>query len=167
MPVLVRTRKSLPETRPHLVVLGSDIHLDAKFKERNADDILEALNNKERWKESCKKDPVERYAVTKLFDLYIANELARLTQSVLGEPAVVVDVVTPSFCTSKSELLSRAAGALFILVVLQALTARTVADGSRTIVHAAVYGPEAHGKYLEHQKITRWVAPFRLDRHTH
>lgn len=164
MPILVQTRKSHPETRPHLVVLGSDIHLDAKFKERDARNILEVLNNKERWEESSKKEPVERYAVTKLFDLYIANELAHLTPSVLGEPAVVVDVVTPSFC--KSELLSREAGAPFILVVLQALTARTVADGSKTIVHAAVCGPEAHRKYLEHQKVTMWVPCFESDRHT-
>jgi hypothetical protein len=44
-----------------------------------------------------------------------------------------------------------------MLTVLQALTGRALPDGSKTVVDAAVRRQEAHGKYLNHQKITRFV----------
>jgi hypothetical protein len=74
---------------------------------------------------------------------------------VKAEPAVIVDVFQPGFC--KSELMSREPGAPFLLVVMQAFTARSVVNGSKTLVDAAVQGTDAHGKYLEHQKITEFV----------
>lgn len=93
--------------------------------------------------------------VSKLLDLYIAIELARLTPVVGGESAVIVDVVAPGFC--KSELLTREPGDLWALKALHALTGRTLQEGSKTVVDAVTQGPEAHGQYLDHQKITRFV----------
>jgi retinol dehydrogenase-12 len=155
LPLLVKTGKAFPNTKPHLVILGSDNHAVAKFEEWTAPNSLEALNDHELWKESSKKDPVERYSVSKLLDSYLTIELASLVPIVNGEPAVIVDVLTPGFC--KSDLMNREPGVPFILVALLALTGRTPAEGSKAIVDAAVRGKEAHGKYFEHQKITTFV----------
>ncbi|KAE8446825.1 hypothetical protein EG329_011602 [Mollisiaceae sp. DMI_Dod_QoI] len=152
LPFLVQTKRTFPNTNPHLVILGSDMHAEAKFEERKAANILETLNDQELWKKIFNENPAERYAVSKLLDSYMAIELASLVPTINSDPAVVVDVVAPGFC--KSELLSREPGAPFILKVLQVLTARTLPEGSKTIVDAAVRGKEAHGKYLDHQKIS-------------
>lgn len=127
------------------------MHFDALLPERTVPNILSSLNDKHLWETS--KTPVsERYAVSKLFDHYIMLEISKLVEVVDGEPVVVVDCVTPGFC--KSELLSREDGAPLILRILQWLTGRTVEEGSKTIVDAAIRG-DAHGEYLEHQKFAR------------
>jgi NAD(P)-dependent dehydrogenase (short-subunit alcohol dehydrogenase family) len=154
LPILVRTRKNFPESKPHLVVLGSDIHMQAKFAERKEDNILKALNDKQQWEKST-AGVTERYSVSKLFDFYITTKLTSLIPSIEGEPAVIVNVVAPGFC--KSELMSREEGAPWALKVMQAITARTTEEGSKTIVDAAVRGKESNGKYLDHQKIVKYV----------
>ncbi|CZR61626.1 related to short-chain dehydrogenase [Phialocephala subalpina] len=151
LPMMVKTKRGSSNATPHLVILGSDIHELAKFEERKAANILEALNDESLWKEAQAKSPVERYSVSKLLDFYLTTEIAKLVPTINGEPAVIVDVVAPGFC--KSELLSREPGAPAILVFMQWLTARTLPEGSKTIVDAAVGGKEFHGKYLDHQKI--------------
>jgi hypothetical protein len=45
----------------------------------------------------------------------------------------------------------------WVLTVLQTVTARTLPEGSKAVVDAAVRGQETHGKYLNHQNITRFV----------
>lgn len=167
LPVLVKTGRAFPSTKPHLVILGSDNHAIAKFEEWNAANSLEALNDHEIWKKSSEKNPVERYSVSKLLDSYLTIELALLVPIVDGEPVVIVDVLTPGFC--KSDLINREPGVPFILVALLALTGRTSMEGSKAIVDAAVRGKEGHGKYFEHQKITTLVfqnlmLPCRLQR---
>jgi len=52
LPVLVRTRRQYPNARPQLVVVGSDMHAEAKFEERHCDGVIEALNDKSRWEKS-------------------------------------------------------------------------------------------------------------------
>ena len=136
------------------MLLSSNIHGGAKLKERNAKIILETLNDKKTWEES-KAGVSERYAVSKLFDLYVSIELAGLAPLIDGEPAVIVDSVAPGFC--KSELLSREPGVPWLLKVLEYLTARTVQEGSKTIVDAAMRRKDAHGKYLSHQEIAWYV----------
>ena len=154
LPLLVQTGRTFPESRPHLVLLSSNIHGGAKLKERNAENTLETLNDKKTWEES-KAGVSERYAVSKLFDLYVSIELAGLAPLIDGEPAVIVDSVAPGFC--KSELLSREPGVPWLLKVLEYLTARTVQEGSKTIVDAAMRRKDAHGKYLSHQEIAWYV----------
>jgi NAD(P)-dependent dehydrogenase (short-subunit alcohol dehydrogenase family) len=156
LPILIRTRNTFPEWRPHLVVVGSDIHADCKFEERKSENVLEAMNDEALWEKSMKAGPVERYATSKLLGMYAALKLARITPMINGEPAIVVDIVAPGFC--KSELLSREEGAPFLLVAVQSMVGRTLEEGSKTLVDAALRGPEAHGKFLDHQKIAR-MAP--------
>jgi NAD(P)-dependent dehydrogenase (short-subunit alcohol dehydrogenase family) len=138
LPMLVRMRKNFPESKPHLVILGSDIHMQAK----------------KRWEKST-AEITERYSVSKLFDFYIMSELTSLIPSIAGDPAVIVNVVAPGFC--KSELMSREEEMPWALKVMQAVTARTTEEGSKAVVDAAARGKESNGKYLDHQKITKYV----------
>jgi NAD(P)-dependent dehydrogenase (short-subunit alcohol dehydrogenase family) len=154
LPMLVRMRKNFPESKPHLVILGSDIHMQAKFEERKENNILKALNDKKRWEKST-AEITERYSVSKLFDFYIMSELTSLIPSIAGDPAVIVNVVAPGFC--KSELMSREEEMPWALKVMQAVTARTTEEGSKAVVDAAARGKESNGKYLDHQKITKYV----------
>ncbi|KAG4440815.1 hypothetical protein IFR05_003687 [Cadophora sp. M221] len=149
LPILVRSRREYPDSRPHLVVVGTDMHADAKFDERNCDEVIEALNDKARWEES-QAIPTERYAVSKLLMHYMAYEMVRLTPTIKEEPAVIVNIVNPGFC--KSELMNHEPGRLFLLEAMHFLVARTTEEGSKTIVDGAVRGIDSHGKFIEHQK---------------
>ena len=83
---------------PHLVIVGSDAHYQAEFPERNENNILESLNIER----SFNGHEFDRYCVSKLFDLYIAIELAARVPRVKGSPMVVVNCVTPGFCATPS-----------------------------------------------------------------
>ena len=128
--------------------------MQAKFEERKEENILKALNDKQHWEKST-AEITERYSVSKLFDFYITSELTSLIPSIAGGPAVIINVVAPGFC--KSELMSREEGMPWALKVMQAITARTTEEGSKAIVDAAARGKESNGKYLDHQKITKYV----------
>ncbi|TVY22945.1 Short chain dehydrogenase [Lachnellula hyalina] len=156
LPTLVRTGKSSSpgagKLRPHLTIVGSDVHADASLPERKEPNVLAAMNDEARWEVSNRANPAERYAASKLLGMYGAFEVAKCVPMIGDEPAVVVDVVAPGFC--KSELLSREQ-APWMLVAVQSLTGRTVAEGAKTVVDAASRGVDAHGKYLDHQKFAK------------
>ncbi|KAA8652893.1 hypothetical protein EYZ11_011212 [Aspergillus tanneri] len=156
LPVLLRTREQHPSSRPHLAILASDNHKSVKFPDRNADRIFPVLNNQERWKRAqAAGGPTERYGVTKLMDIFITMELAQLVpRDQHGEPLVVVNCLAPGFC--KSDLLTREK-VPWILKLVQALAARTVQEGSKTLLHAVTQGVETHGKWLDNQAIAERV----------
>ncbi|TVY45350.1 Short chain dehydrogenase, partial [Lachnellula occidentalis] len=154
LPTLVRTAhsSSFPGARPHLTIVGSDVHADASLPERKDQNVLAAMNEEARWEVSNRANPAERYAASKLLGMYGAFEVAKCVPVIAGGPAVVVDIVAPGFC--KSELLSREE-APWALLAVQSLTGRTVAEGAKTVVDAASRGVDAHGKYLDHQKFAK------------
>lgn len=154
VPLLVRTQERDPSSSPppHLAFVTSDSHMTVKFPERHGDRILHVMNDVGQWEKSqAAGGATERYGVTKLMDLLIAQEMARLVpRGAHGEPLVVVNAVAPGFC--KSDLLTREK-APWILKVVQALVARTVEEGSKTLLHAVTQGEETHGMYLDHEVI--------------
>lgn len=147
LPLLLKTGN-----RPHLTVVASDIHRTAKFEERTADNILSALNDRIQWEKSQSTGGAgERYAVSKLLDIFLTTELARLApRDESGNPLVIVNCLTPGFC--KSDLLTREKAPL-LLRMMRTAVARTVEEGSKTFLHAATQGNESHGLWLEHQAI--------------
>ncbi|KIX03189.1 uncharacterized protein Z518_06741 [Rhinocladiella mackenziei CBS 650.93] len=152
LPLLVTQSKKSGKT-PHLVIVASDMHMYVKFPEKHADNILQNLNDKAQWEKSqALGGPAERYGLTKLLDIFVTIELAKMmSEDHQGNPPVIVNCVTPGFC--KSELLTREPAPL-ILKLLQWATARDVKDGSKALVDAAVRGVETHGQWLENQHIT-------------
>lgn len=64
-PPPARSAKRFIQALPHLVLVGSDVHLDAKFDERNAENILEELNEEGAWaKSTAAAGPAERYSLS-------------------------------------------------------------------------------------------------------
>ncbi|KAJ6620576.1 hypothetical protein B0H10DRAFT_1791582 [Mycena sp. CBHHK59/15] len=97
LPLLQATTKlspphpDAPQTPPHLTFTGSGALFLAKFAEKSASNILQELNDKAK---SVQKD---RYATSKLLDLFLAREIAELPKA----EGVVVNVVDPGLCISE------------------------------------------------------------------
>ncbi|KAJ7735645.1 hypothetical protein DFH07DRAFT_843487 [Mycena maculata] len=70
---------------PHLTITGSEAHFLPKFREKLAPNVLEALNV------TSPATLPERYGLSKLFDVFIAREIAQLPRA----EGVVVNVVSP------------------------------------------------------------------------
>lgn len=71
-PLVVKTARLPAPTealRPHLVVVSSEVHTNAVFKERNAPEIFKALNNEKTYEYG------DRYMVTKLLEILLARQL--------------------------------------------------------------------------------------------
>ncbi|KAJ6530073.1 hypothetical protein DFH09DRAFT_994706 [Mycena vulgaris] len=96
LPILQATTKLPPphpdalQTPPHLSITGSAGQFMARFPEKHAANILQTLNDKSKWVQR------DRYFVTKLFNLFLAREIATLPQA----EGVVVNVVDPGMCVS-------------------------------------------------------------------
>lgn len=83
--------------------------------------------------------------MTKLLQIYAVRELA--TQLPQTKTGVVINLLSPGLCTTN--LTQYASLKTRIQVgLLRLLFARTAEMGSRTLLHAAVAGPESHAQYL-------------------
>ncbi|KAK4211985.1 short-chain dehydrogenase [Rhypophila decipiens] len=134
-----------------IVLVSSDTAAWAKFKEKSANPILSAPDDK-----SNKWDTMERYATSKLLGQLFVTELAKHVSPDLA----VVNMANPGLCHG-SGLGRHGAGTVlgFALNSLAAVMGRTPSIGARAIVDAAVRkGPESHGQYCEDGKI-RPMAP--------
>ncbi|KAM3084232.1 hypothetical protein ACMFMG_001663 [Clarireedia jacksonii] len=140
------------DTVGRLVIVASDAHEQAVFRERKAPNLMEAL-----------RDPnsdyqQDRYNLSKLLEILLVRELApKLANS--GKPPVILNTLTPGFC--HSELMRNAVFPLNVLAWIgKALIARTTEVGSRTLVAAAAAGEESHGQYMVDCKVdqpSKWV----------
>ncbi|RFU35261.1 hypothetical protein B7463_g1055, partial [Scytalidium lignicola] len=136
---------------PHLVIVASDAHNQATFKEQSAPSIFETFR-------SPSKTQGDRYNVSKLFDIFAVRELGPAMDS-SGKPKVILNTLTPGFCYS--ELMRHAKFPLNLLGwVGKLLIGRSTEVGSRTFLAAAVAGQESHGAYMTDCKVSepsRWV----------
>ncbi|OJJ99631.1 hypothetical protein ASPACDRAFT_60471 [Aspergillus aculeatus ATCC 16872] len=152
--VLLAQAKQDETMLPHLVIVASDVHMSAGFAERQEENTLAALNDQTQWARSAAANgPAERYAVSKLLDVYLMLELAGMVprkEDAARTPWVVVNAVTPGFC--KSELLTREKAPL-ALRVMQWLTGRTTQEGGKALIDAAARGVDSHGEWLENQVV--------------
>ncbi|KAJ6581881.1 hypothetical protein B0H19DRAFT_983986 [Mycena capillaripes] len=98
LPILQATSKlpsphpDTPQTPPHLTITGSEGMFLVKFPQRSGPKILEALND-----EKQSTSAFDRYPTSKLFNLFVAREIAKLPQA----QGVVVNVVAPGLCASE------------------------------------------------------------------
>jgi len=96
LPLLQTTTKLPPphpdatQMLPHLTITGSSAQFLAKFQEKQAPNVLQALND---ISVSARGD---RYPVTKLFNLFLARAISKLPQA----EGVVVNCVDPGMCKS-------------------------------------------------------------------
>ncbi|KAM5361678.1 hypothetical protein ACJZ2D_012955 [Fusarium nematophilum] len=102
------------------------------------------------------KGALEDYPLTKLLQIYATQHLALLFPE--SDTGVVINVLNPRGCITG---LDRNAGwSLWLQIyVLRRLLGRTAEQGSRTWLHAAVAGPESHGKYVSDFEMKECAVP--------
>ncbi|KAF9874835.1 hypothetical protein CkaCkLH20_07529 [Colletotrichum karsti] len=110
----------------------------AKFHERNEEDIYKALN--------VNKSLSDRYNTTKLMQIVIARQMA-IAADASGKGRVQITTLNPGFCSTA--LFRNVPFPLTVVVkVALKLVARSAEVGSRTIMAGAFAGEEAHGRYM-------------------
>ena len=87
----------------------------------------------------------DRYPLTKQMEIYAVRQLASLLPA--SKTGVIVNALNPGFCMT--ELSRHVGGLLWVRMrLMKAFLARSAEAGSRTLLHAAVAGPESHGCYM-------------------
>lgn len=85
------------------------------------------------------------YGASKLLRLLAIREI--VARAADKKPFIIVDTVSPGLC--KIKLMRSADGLIGMAMKLgNALLAWTAEEGSRTLVHATITGPESHGILL-------------------
>ncbi|KAK0934131.1 hypothetical protein LTR29_014319 [Friedmanniomyces endolithicus] len=142
LPKLQETAK-LQGTTPNLTIVSSEVHFFTAFPERKDPSIFPALND------PSKARMMDRYNVSKLLEVFACREIARLHP--VSDMRVTLNFLNPGLC--HSELQRDVPSYLRPLVNTFMLLARTTEVGARTLVHAALAGPETHGKYLSDNRV--------------
>jgi len=137
----LRASKSKDVT-PHLTIVSSALHTEVK-RDQLGDEgsLLSHCNAPENFSGQ------QQYSISKLFVIYVTQELAALATSPGGEVQVIMTSCCPGFCTSD---LGRQYDSWIErngLWLFQSLFARSTEAGSRTLVSATALGPEGHGKW--------------------
>jgi retinol dehydrogenase 12 len=138
-------------TRPHLVVVSSELHFLTKITtERKAalkkfnSNLFAALSDKST------ANMGDRYQVSKLLEVFAVREIVKNYMSSPEYP-VTMNFVNPGFCHSS---LMREIPKAVQHTLKFIMSARTTEVGSRTLVDAASQGHESHGKYMSDCKVT-------------
>ncbi|KAA8576005.1 hypothetical protein MFRU_033g00300 [Monilinia fructicola] len=144
--LLPKLKRSAEEYKmqPRLSIVTSDLHFIAKFTESQEKDIFAALND-----EKTSKLGMERYAVSKIIQVFGARELAhRLTRdSDSISPAVIVNCMTPGAC--QSEFHRENVGIEKLMGwIMHTIISRTTEVGGRALVASVAAGEESHGSYM-------------------
>ncbi|KAJ7656357.1 hypothetical protein DFH06DRAFT_1199337 [Mycena polygramma] len=122
------------QTPPHLTFTGSGALFLAKFAEKTATNILQALSDE------TKSNHKDRYPTSKLLLLFLTREIAALPQA----EGVVVNVVDPGLCVSElGRDMDLKPALLFILTRL----GWTTAKGALNLLYA-VLNPTPPGAYI-------------------
>ncbi|KAJ7030695.1 hypothetical protein C8F04DRAFT_1112788 [Mycena alexandri] len=138
LPLLKKTAKTplpdVPSMAPHLTITGSGSQYLALFPEKDAPEILKALNDESK---SIKRD---RYPTSKLLVILYARAMAELTAA----EGVIINVSDPGLCISSigSEY-NLGAFAMFLIRRI----AWSTTKGSLNLVYAALK-PTPSGSYI-------------------
>ncbi|KAM0746972.1 NAD(P)-binding protein [Meredithblackwellia eburnea MCA 4105] len=132
---------------PHITIVGSEVHVFAAFKEKNIPgSTLEALNKPEL------ANFHDRYNVSKVLDLFIARQLAKLP--LVRSHSIVVNVVNPGLCKSSfREGMGLSKGLQWVLNLM----ARSTSEGAKNFAWAAVERTPP-GAYVSSSRVAREAA---------
>lgn len=97
-----------------------------------------------------------RYALSKLVEEFAVRQFAALCP--VERTGVTITLVAPGLCSTG---LGRDAGTFTKVMheAIRVMMARTAEEGSRTILHGLVVGPDGHGKLLSGCKIKEYWVP--------
>ena len=140
---------------PHLVIVtsGSGFMLkDVILSTR--DDLLGRMDIQEQF------NPQVRYPTTKIVEIFAGRYLSTLIS--VSRTGVVLNYIDPGLCVTNLNTKGSDAMREFVEGHRQKYGARTAEMGSRTLLHAAVAGPESHGCLLascenQDDRVPEWV----------
>ncbi|KAH8811768.1 hypothetical protein F5884DRAFT_289417 [Xylogone sp. PMI_703] len=151
--LLLPWMKTAGRGQAHLTFVTSGLHtkvsVDEPFPQK---DILEYFNKEEHYPKG--RNDVGQpgmYAVSKLLEHYVVNEIVKLATGPDGRPQVIVNPVCPGLVKSdlarghKTSFLMSLAVDAFLNIV-----PKTTEGGARSIVLAAVTAPSETGKNIRH-----------------
>jgi len=123
---------------PNLTIVSSGIHVLSNLPERNdkSGRIFDTLNDKSKAKMA------DRYPLSKLLEVFVVREMVE--RHAKEDYPVTINYVDPGFC--RSALMREMTVVSKVMYI--GMNARTTEQGSRTLVHAAMSGPETHGQYM-------------------
>ena len=152
LPKLRASRRSAEP--PVLAIVGSGKHrmMSLPPKHRQATNMLESFNTPDAFQES------RQYGVSKVLVQLLVQKLAALAQPAAGaEPQplrVTVVSVCPGFARSN---LARGHMTWFLprlgAGLVLGLLARTTEQGARSLVSSVLLGPEANGRFWQHDEL--------------
>jgi NAD(P)-dependent dehydrogenase (short-subunit alcohol dehydrogenase family) len=141
----VMKAKSAPERPGRLAVVSSDVASWARFKEKNSRPLLSALDKRETF------TITDRYATSKLLGQLFVTELAKRV------PHTVAVITLPNPGWVYGTGLGKVPGGTIgdrIISVPRRIFGRPATIGARSLTDGAVqHGPEAHGQYIEDNKV--------------
>ncbi|RDW62763.1 hypothetical protein BP5796_11065 [Coleophoma crateriformis] len=121
--------------KAHLGLVTSGLHRDVDINgDFPKENVLAYFNKPENRPKPPPRDPM--YALSKLLEQYIANEISKLALGPDGKPEVIVNTICPAA--------SVAVGAFVGLVC------KSTAGGARTYILATLTTPSEHGKFINH-----------------
>ncbi|RDL36445.1 putative retinol dehydrogenase protein [Venustampulla echinocandica] len=140
------------KTTPNLVIVSSDAHEQASFKEQSSPEIFKTLATP-----STALQP-DRYNVSKLLEILVIRSLGP-DLSASSKPKIILNTPHPGFC--HSDLMRHAVFPLNALSpIAKLIIGRSTEEGSRTLVASACAGEDTHGCYMvdcEVQEPSAWV----------
>jgi len=148
LPCLLRVVSSGTSPNPRVVIVSSTVHHWVGFskEEVESDKVLQKLSDKGH----CTPQVMNgRYAISKLFNIFFVREL---TKRLPANSPVIVNAVNPGYC--KSQLFRNLTLLARVLhQIMGPLLARTIEEGSRQLVWAAIGGGgreiELRGGYVD------------------
>ncbi|KAL1872356.1 hypothetical protein Daus18300_004326 [Diaporthe australafricana] len=127
--------------QPNLVIVSSDAHFVANFKERTSPKIFDAF----------KSNAVapDRYQTSKLLEIFLVRQLAQeMSKPTSKSKGVILNTLNPGFCRTSLFRDNKPPAATF-LALMSRLIGRSAEAGSKIIVDAAAAGPGTHGEWLD------------------
>lgn len=119
--------------KPRLTIVVSNVHAFSNFPEWKEPKIFDALDDEPKARLG------ERYPTSKLLQVLVVRHIAPQLQ----DSGVILNMLNPGLCVSE---LSREGG--FVLKAMTFFIGRTTEVGSRSLVAAALAGPQSHGHYI-------------------
>ncbi|KIH93589.1 short chain dehydrogenase/reductase family oxidoreductase [Sporothrix brasiliensis 5110] len=155
LPKLLESARNL-KTTPHLVIVSSNSALESSMKDAMSTACGDVFD---KFSEEKEFGTFTQYPKTKLLQIYAMRQLASLLP--IATTGVVINAVSPGLCyTDLDRNASRPAR--LVLAAMRMLLARTAEEGSRTLLHAALAGPDSHGAYcsecrVKNDDVPAWI----------
>lgn len=92
------------------------------------------------------------YSLSKLLMMYGADEIIKLARNKKGNPSPIVNTMCPGVCKSDLGTQYDTKGVVVraLIWLFFTMVAKSTENGARTLVLAAMTGPDEHGKFIRH-----------------